>query len=298
MPRLLKLVAAAFVATLLAPAVPAIAKLNVVASFSIVADIVGRVGGDRIELIPLVGPGGDAHVFSPSPRDIAKVAAADLFVVNGLGFEGWIERIVEASGTKAKVVFAAERVPAVRSDPDQRGGIDPHAWQSAANVVLYVVTVERALCAADPAGCAEYASNAAAYSNELTALDAEVRRVIATIPAAKRKVITSHDAFGYFAATYGIEFLAPEGVSTESEATAADVAKLIRQIRKEAVTAVFVESISDKRLIERIGQDTGAAIGGTLYSDALSPAGGPAATYLDMMRHNARTLAAALAGGP
>ncbi len=154
------------------------------------------------------------------------------------------------------------------------------------------------MCAADPAGCAEYAGNAAAYSNELTALDAEVRRVIATIPAAKRKVITSHDAFGYFAATYGIEFLAPEGVSTESEATAADVAKLIRQIRKEAVTAVFVESISDKRLIERIGQDTGAAIGGTLYSDALSPAGGPAATYLDMMRHNARTLAAALGRWP
>ena len=272
-------------------------KLKVVASFSILGDFVRNVGGERIELTTLVGPDGDAHVYSPTPADGQRVAAAQVVVVNGRGFEGWIGRLVKASGTKADLVEAAKgastlTAPAARGH--RHGGADPHAWQSIANAKLYVANIRDALIAADPDGRQTYEANAAAYFGRLDELETQVEAAVARLPAERRRIITSHDAFAYFGQAYGIDVVAPQGVSTESEASAKDVARIIQQIRKERIGAVFVENISDPRLIRRIADETGAKIGERLYSDALSGPEGPAATYIDMMRHNIRALSAAL----
>jgi zinc/manganese transport system substrate-binding protein len=274
-------------------------KLKVVASFSILGDLVKNVGGDRVEVATLVGPNGNAHVYAPSPADAKKAADAKLVFVNGLGFEGWLERLVKASGTKAPIVVATkgvkprERVGERDHDHDH-GRADPHAWQSVANAKIYVTNIRDALVAADPAGKSIYDANADAYLAKLDALEHEVRDVIAKIPADRRKVITSHDAFGYFEGAYGIGFIAPQGVSTEAEASARDVAAIIAQIKKQKIAAVFLENVTDPRLVEQIARETGAKIGGTLYSDALTDDKGDATTYIDLIRHNVRQLAAAL----
>ena len=327
-------------AAALALATPAFAdeKLKVIATFSILGDIVANVGGDRVEVTTLVGPDGDAHVFQPSPADAEAVAGAQVIVANGLGFEGWMDRLVEASGTKATVITAAEGVTPIAFGEEEHGHeyaegeehdhdhghehaegeghdhdhakeeghdhahdhghahgeFDPHAWQSVTNVALYVGAIERGLAAADPEGAETYKANAAAYLAELDALDAEIRAAVAALPEDRRTVVTSHDAFGYFAADYGLTFVAPQGVSTEAEASAQDVAALITQIKDAGTTAVFVENIADRRLLDQIASETGATVGGTLYSDALSGPEGPAATYLTMMRHNLSQLTQAL----
>jgi zinc/manganese transport system substrate-binding protein len=287
-------------ALLLPPLAGAEAPLRVVASFSILGDLVHQVGGDRVVLTTLVGPGGDAHVFEPTPADARKLGEADVLVVNGLGFEGWIDRLVEASGFAGRKVVAAAAVKPRRTEVEHageeqdHGDIDPHAWQDPANVMRYVEQIRDGLIAADPAGAADYRGRAEASLAELQTLDADLRTTLGTIPPQRRKVVTSHDAFGYFGDAYGIAFLAPVGVNTEAEASAADVAALIRQIRAEDIPAVFVETIADPRLLEQIQRETGARLGGTLYSDALSPPEGPASTYLALMRHNAATFAAAL----
>jgi zinc/manganese transport system substrate-binding protein len=272
-------------------------KIKVVATFSILGDMVGQVGGDRIEVITLVGPDGDAHVYSPTPTDARKVADAKVMVTNGLKFDGWINRLVKSSGTKATVIEAAAGVSTKSERPERghtHGGIDPHAWQSVSNAKLYVATIRDALVSADPSGWSAYEANASAYLLRLDELEADVKAAIARIPADRRKIITSHDAFGYFEHAYGLDFIAPQGVSTEAEASAKAVARIIQQIKKERIAAVFFENISDSRLIERIAKETGAKIGERLYSDALSPPGGPAATYIEMMRHNIRAFSAAL----
>ncbi len=283
-------------------------RLAVVASFSILGDLVDRIGGERIEIRTLVGPDGDGHVYQPTPADAKAVAQADLVVVNGLGFEGWIDRLVEASGYGGPIVVAAAAVAPLATEEGEahdhdhahdhaghdHGPVDPHAWQSVPNVRLYVGAIAEGLSVADPEGAPTYAANLASYLAELDALDADVRAAVAALPAERRIVVTSHDAFGYFEREYGLRFVAPQGVSTEAEASAQDVAKLIEQIRAERIPAVFVETISDPRLLEQIRRETGAGIGGALYSDALSPADGPAPTYLAMMRHNLATLTAAL----
>jgi len=267
-------------------------KLKVVATFSILADFVKNVGGDRVDARTLVGPNGDAHVYQPSPSDAKTLADAKVVFVNGLGFEGWMERLIKASGSKAPVVTATKGVKPRKSD--DVGGADPHAWQSVANAKIYVANIRDGLSAADPAGKASYEASAAAYLAQLDALDAEVKAAIEKIPADRRRIITTHDAFGYFAAAYGVSFIAPQGVSTESEVSAKDVAKIITQIRKQRIPAVFLENVTDDRLLKRIGAESGARIGGTLYSDALTDGQGAAPTYLDMMRHNVRQLAQAL----
>ncbi|WP_026783792.1 metal ABC transporter substrate-binding protein [Pleomorphomonas koreensis] len=287
---------------------PALAadRLPVVASFSILGDMTARVGGDRVAVTTLVGPDGDAHVYEPTPDDVRAVAAARLLVVNGLGFEGWMDRLAGASGYTGPVVVAsrgvAPREIVEEEHADAEGhdhhGIDPHAWQDVANAVTYVRNIAAGLDAADPAGKATYDANAAAYVAELEALDAEVRAALATLPAERRKIITSHDAFGYFGAAYGLRLSAPEGISTEAEASAADVAALIRQIRADAVPAIFVENIKDRRLIDQIAAETDAVVGGELYTDALSDKDGPAPTYVEMIRYNVKTLAEALAPKP
>lgn len=272
-------------------------KLKVVATFSILGDFVKNVGGDRVHVSALVGPNSDAHVYQPTPSDAKTLADAKVVFVNGLGFEGWINRLVKASGAKAPVVVATKGVKPRKADNDHGHGhddADPHAWQSVANAKIYVANVRDGLIAADPGGKSAYDANASAYLARLDALDAEAKAAIAAIPEDRRKIITTHSAFGYFGAAYGIAFVAPQGVSTESEVSAKDVAKIITQIRKQKIPAVFLENVTDERLLKRIGAESGARVGGTLYSDALTDNTGPAPSYIDMMRHNVKQLAAAL----
>jgi len=269
-------------------------KVNVVATFSILADFVRNVGGDRVEVTALVGPGADAHVYTPSPSDAKKIAAAKLVVVNGLGLEGWLPRLVKSSGGTATTLVASSGITPLRPGGGHHAEADPHAWQSVANAKIYVGNIRDALMTADPDGAATYRSNAEQYLARLDALDREVREAVAQIPPERRKVISSHEAFGYFAAAYGIAFVAPQGVSTESEPSARDLATIIRQIRKQNIPAVFLENISDPRLVERIAAETGARIGGTLYSDSLTGEKGDAPTYIDMVRHNIRAVSSAL----
>jgi zinc/manganese transport system substrate-binding protein len=279
---------------LLLAATPAVSqdKIKVVASFSILGDLVKNVGGDRIEVATLVGPGGDVHVYSPSPADTRTLAAARLIVLNGLGFEGFIDRLVQASGTKAVIAIASAGVTPRRTG--EGGAVDPHAWQAVGNAEIYVRNIRDALIKVDPPGREAYEADAAAYLDRLDRLDRDVREAIATIPPARRKVITTHDAFGYFGAAYGIAFIAPVGASTESEASARDIARIIRQVRQDKVPALFLENVSDPRLLQRISAETGARIGGTLYADQLSGPDGPAPTYIDMIRHNVSEIVAAL----
>lgn len=274
-------------------------KLKVVATFSILADLVRNVGGERVEMKTLVGPNADAHVYSPTPTDAKAIADARLVFVNGLGYEGWITRLVQSAAGKAPIVVASKGVKPRRmgaAAQDHGHDADPHTWQSVGNAKIYVGNIRDALGAADPAGRDVYAANASAYLETLDALEQEIRGTVAKIPPAQRKIITTHDAFGYFQQAYGIAFVAPQGVSTESEASARDVAAIIRQVRQQKIPAVFLENVTDPRLVKRIAEETGAKIGGTLYSDALTDAGGPAPSYVALMRHNVKTLAAALGG--
>jgi zinc/manganese transport system substrate-binding protein len=267
------------------------APLKVVASFSIISDFVKNVGGDRVEVTTLVGPDGDVHVYTPTPSDVRKIADAKLLVINGLGLEGWLPRLLQAAGGKALIVTVTSGIAPLRLGFDA----DPHAWQSVANAEKYVANIRDALIAADPPDAQVFRQNAQIYLAKLAALDGEVRQAVDQIPQGRRKVISTHDAFGYFAARYGIEFIAPIGVSTEAEPSARDVARIVAQVKAEHIPAVFLERIGDPRLMRRISAETGAKVGGTLYSDSLSDEKGDSPTYIDMVRHNIRTLTSALA---
>ena len=327
----------------LAPAAPAAAQsgkpVPVVATFSILGDMVKRIGGEHVALTTLVGPDGDTHVYRPTPADARAVSEAKILVVNGLQFEGWLDRLIDASNFRGVRVVATHGIEPIAfedehdkhddhgkhaEDDDRKGhghaehdkhddhgkhdkhaeadhhdghdhgAFDPHAWQSLRNAAVYADNIAAALAEADPANAGAFRRNRAAYAAEIAALDSEIRKLVAGLPAASRTVVTSHDAFQYFGRDYGLTFLAPQGLSTESEASAKDVVRLIRQIRDRGIRAVFIENVADPRLLKRIADETGAAIGGTLYPGALSGPDGPAPTYLDMMRHNAMTLARAL----
>jgi zinc/manganese transport system substrate-binding protein len=266
-------------------------RVNVVASFSILGDFVKNVGGDRVDVTTLVGPNGDVHVYDPAPSDAKTIAGARLLVINGLGLEGWLPRLLQSSGGKAAIVTATRGIAPLKVGSDA----DPHAWQSVANAKIYVTNITDALVATDPADAEVFRANAQAYLTKLDALEREVREAVAKIPPSRRKVISTHDAFGYFAAAYGIEFIAPLGVSTESEASARDIAGIITEIKREKIPAVFLENISDPRLIRRISAETGARVGGTLYSDSLTGEKGEAPTYIELVRHNIKALTGALA---
>lgn len=286
------------------------APLKVVASFTVIADFAKNVGGDRVNITTIVGPDGDAHVYEPSPADAVAMAGADVVLVNGLHFEGFLQRLVDASATKAAIVTLTKGVTPIDFKPefadadaaegaDTGGGktvTDPHAFQSIANAKIYVKNIAEAFCAADAEGCDSYKANAAAYTTKLDALEGEVNAAIQSIPQAKRVVITSHDAFGYFEHEYGLTFLAPQGISTDSEPSAADVAKLVEQIKQDKAAAIFIENITNPRLIEQIAGETGIKVGGTLYSDALSGSDGPASTYIDMMHNNITQIKGAILG--
>ncbi|AZO24228.1 metal ABC transporter substrate-binding protein [Mesorhizobium sp. M1E.F.Ca.ET.045.02.1.1] len=283
------------------------APLKVVASFTVIADFAKNVGGgDRVNITTIVGPDGDAHVYEPSPADAVAMAKADVVLVNGLHFEGFLQRLVDASATKAAIVTLTKGVMPIDfkpefADADAAEGAgktvtDPHAFQSIANARIYVKNIADAFCAADSESCDSYKANAAAYTAKLDALEGEVKAAIQSIPEAKRVVITSHDAFGYFEHEYGLTFLAPQGISTDSEPSAADVAKLVEQIKQDKAAAIFIENITNPRLIEQIAGETGVKVGGTLYSDALSGSDGPASTYIDMMHNNITQIKGAILG--
>jgi zinc/manganese transport system substrate-binding protein len=275
---------------------PALAQpIDVVASFSILGDMVKTVGGERVNVTTIVGPNADTHVYEPKPADAQAVGKAKVFFVSGLGFEGWMDRLVQSTGYKGELVVASDGVQSRTMEEDGETITDPHAWQDLSNGLIYVDNIEKGLCAADAEGCDAYKANAEAYKAEIAALDAEVKAAIAAVPQDKRKVITTHDAFGYFGAAYGVAFLAPEGISTESEASAADVARLIDQVRAQKVTALFIENMSDPRLIRQIADETGVEVGGALYADALSEPGEGAGTYLDLVRHNVALIVPAMA---
>ena len=309
------LASGAMALSLLATSPAFAAPLKVVASFSIIGDFARNVGGDRVEITTIVGPDGDAHAYEPKPADAVAMAGADVVLVNGLHFEGFLQRLIEASATKAAIVeltrgltpiaFKAEFAEAddhadeaheQAHDGHGPGPTDPHAFQSVANAKIYVKNIADAFCAADTQGCVGYQTNAAAYDKKLDELDAEIREAIGSIPQNKRVVITSHDAFGYFEHQYGLTFLAPQGISTDAEPSAADVAKLVRQVRQDKAAAIFVENITNPKLIEQIAGETGIKVGGTLYSDALSKPDGPASTYIDMMRNNIARIKGAILG--
>lgn len=281
--------------------------LQVVASFSIIADMAQQVGAQRIHLKTLVQPGGDVHVYEPTPADAVALGAADVILANGLAFEAFLPRLVTASHAKAPITLVSNGVHALQTDHARHshsgnapshdkhghthhGKYDPHAWQSVPNAQRYVTNIAQAFCKVDTEGCDTYKKNAHAYNQKLHRLDQEIRDTIAKLPARQRTVITSHGAFNYFQEEYGITFLSAEGVSTETEASAADIARLIRQIKQGHAAAIFFESITNPRLIEQIARETDIQVGGTLYSDSLSGQQGPASTYLNMMRINLTTI--------
>ena len=268
--------------------------LNVVASFTILADVVKEVGGDHVQVKSLVGPNGDPHEFEPSPDDAKTLKAADLTFVSGDGLESWFEKLAKSAGYKGKPIVASAGIKTLKMEEDGKTVTDPHVWNSAANVVAWVSNIEKALIGADAEDTDDIKANAARYTKELQDLNAYAHSKIGAAPKDKRKILTSHDAFGYFGKEYGIALLSPLGVSTEKEASAADIAKLIDQIRKEKVKAYFIESSNDPRLVKQVADATGAEPGGELYVEALSDANGPAPTYAKMFHNNVDLIAAAI----
>jgi zinc/manganese transport system substrate-binding protein len=290
-----RFVAGLSAALFLAGMAPATARsLDVVASFSVLADVVSNVGGEHVRVTSLIPAGGDPHEFEPSPADAKALKAADVVFLSGLGLEGWMTRLASASGYEGKPVIVSEGISTREMDEDGERITDPHVWNAADNVLVWIENIEKALVAADPEDAAAINANAQAYAAKVRELDAYARTELGKLPREDRKILTSHDAFGYFGRAYGLELLAPLGLSTDAEASAKTIAALIRQIRKEKVKAYFFENSNDPRLVKQIGEATGAQPGGELYVESLSPKDGPAATYLAMFRFNTDQILTAL----
>jgi zinc/manganese transport system substrate-binding protein len=273
---------------LLVIALPASAqtRLTVVSTFSVLGDLVMEVGGDRIDATTIVGPDTDVHTYQPRPSDARRLAAAKVLVSNGLGFEGWLDRLAQAASFRGRHIVVSAGVEA---------RLDPHCWLDVGCARRYVSAIAAGFAAADPAGASFYRAHAAAYDRRLAALDTWIREEIAKIPPERRKAITGHDSFEYFARAYGVKVAAPRGYNTDSEPTARDVAALIREVRAEKIKALFVENLTNPALIDEIARDAGAHVGPRLYSDALSKPGGPAPTYEAMMRYDVMALVAGMA---
>jgi zinc/manganese transport system substrate-binding protein len=309
--RLGAAVAVSLCTALWALSVPALAagEVKAVATFSILGDLVQKVGGHRVSLTVLVGAGADSHVFNPSPSQARSVGQAQVLFSNGLGYETWLRRLIQSSQFKGRHAVLSQGIQPLKANPSgghahkhghahghDHGEFDPHAWQDASHVKRYVQNIALALCAVDASGCAEYRRNEQNYLAELEKLDREIREAWRAVPADQRKVITSHDAFGYYGQAYGVRFLAAQGSSTGADVSVQGVSRLVRQIKADNIKALFVESIADPRLIEQIGRETGVQPAGTLYSDSLTPPEGPAPDYLALMRHNTQALVRATKG--
>ena len=274
-------------------------KVSVVTTFSILGDLAQRVGGEHVEILTLVGPNGDAHVYQPGPRESAELATAGVLIANGLGFEPWLDRLVESSGFEGKLVIASEGVTPLAGAEEHEGehdhgGTDPHAFQDLTNAEIYVANIAQGLSEAAPAYAADFKRNADQLSAQIAALDAQLKADFATIPQERRRILTSHDAFRYFGRAYGIKFVSVQGVSTEAEASPEDLVKIVRQARDGHLSAIFLENMTDPRLAETVAQEAGIRMGGELYADALSDPSGPAPDYLSLVRYNAKQLLAAM----
>ena len=273
-------------------------RLPVIASFSIIADWLRMVGGDRVAVVSLVPADADAHVFRATPAHVRAVAAAKLIFVNGLGFEGWLQRLLTATGHHAPVIVLSEGVALLETQSGNFSGrptSDPHAWHSVPNAMIYIDNITAALCSTDPAGCRHYRERANTYTAELVDLDAQIRARFASVPPSRRTVIASHDAFGYLAREYSVRFLAAQGSSTGTESAAGHIADLITWAKQHR-TPMFLENVANPRLLQQIGRETGYEPAARLYSDALSGEDGPAGTYLELMRYNAEVLVSAMRG--
>jgi zinc/manganese transport system substrate-binding protein len=294
--RIIRPLGAAFLVLLYAAANAAAvsAPIRVVASFSILKDLAQEIGGADVAVTSLIGPDADAHTFEPRPEQAQLLSRARLFIVNGLGLEGWLLRLTGSAQYRGLVIVASEGITPITATEPGATASDPHAWQDPRNAILYAENIARALAAADPPHAEAYQDRLRDYEVRLEALDRRVREELAAIPAEKRRVITNHDAFAYYGKAYGVTFLAPEGISPESEPSAAAIAGLIRQIRRERIKALFIENISDPRLVEEIARETGSAPGPPLYSDALSGANGPASSYIKMLEYNTAALTAGM----
>lgn len=285
---------------------PALAedKPVAVATFSILADLTQRVAGDHAQVLTLVGPNGDAHVFEAGVKQSAELAQADLLIANGLGFEPWLQRLEDASGFKGTVIVASDGVTPLaaeehkseehEAEEDQHEGADPHAFQDLANTQIYVANIAKGLSEVAPVHAADFKANADELLAEIAALDRQLKADFAAIPPERRRVLTSHDAFRYFGRAYGIEFVSVQGLSTEAEPTADDLVRVVRQARDGQLSAIFLENMSDPRLAETVAQESGVQMGGELYADALSASTGPAPDYLSLVRYNAKQLLAAM----
>jgi len=246
--------------------------LNVMTSFSILGDITQQVGGTHVKVTSLVGPDGDPHTFEPTPQDSAALSKADVVVVNGLELEGWLDRLIKASGFHGTLIVASEGVKTHTMDEDGKSVVDPHAWNSAANGAIYAKNIMDGLIKSDPEDKAALTASGERYIAQLNQLDGWAKKRFSDIPAEKRIVLSSHDAFGYFSNQYHVRFLAPQGLSSESEASAADVAALIEQIKAQHVHTWFMENQLDPRLVKQIANATGAKAGGELYPESLTQA--------------------------
>ncbi|MCB1995132.1 MAG: zinc ABC transporter substrate-binding protein [Burkholderiaceae bacterium] len=296
--RLIALSAGVLLPAALQPALAAEPPLPVVASFSLLGDLVQQVGGERVQVSLLVGPDSDAHAVQPTPSMARQVAGAAVLFSNGLGFEGWMDRFLRAAAFRGRHVVVSDGLqPRAAADAHGHGhghDVDPHAWQDARLAQHYVARIAEGLCAADASHCAGYRECAAATTQRLQALHARIQAAWAAVPPVRRVVITTHEAFGYYGAAYGVKFLAAQGLSSAAEPTPRAIAELVRQIRASGTRALFLERAGDPRLMERLARETGAVIGGSLYADALSGPGGPAASYEALMDHNTRVLVQAL----
>jgi zinc/manganese transport system substrate-binding protein len=276
----------------LPPTVIAAESIPVTVSFSILADVVKAVGGERVQVTALVGPNQDAHVFEPKPSHAKTLQQSKLLVINGLDFEPWAKKLARSANFRGTTVVASQGITPLR--PNAGNGhhghhhhdVDPHAWQNPLNVIQYTRNIATALSTLDPSGRSHYERNAKAYQQQLQDFDQWAQTEFTAIPVAQRKVITSHDAFTYLAARYQVQFISAHGTSTAAQPSAKHVAQLIRQIQREKIKTIFVENMSNPKLMQQISQDTGAKVGAKLYSDALSGPDESGATYLHMMRHN------------
>lgn len=271
---------------------PAEARLRVVATFSIIADITRQIGGGSIDLVTLVGPDQDVHAFEPAGDDLRAVAGAGIVVANGLGMEPWLERLLGSSGFGGRLVVASHGITPM---PVSGGvGDNPHAFQDPVLVQSYIDNIAAGLSEADPENAAAFSGNAARLKQQFAELDAELRAAMGALPAGRKRILTTHDAFAYFGRAYGLQFIAIEGVGEAAEPSAQDLARIIGQVGAGDISAVFLENMNDPRFVENLASDTGIRVGGTLYSDALSKSGGPAADLLSLFRHNERELLQAL----
>jgi ABC-type Zn uptake system ZnuABC Zn-binding protein ZnuA len=293
---------------------PAGGPLQVVASFSILGDLVRRVGGDAVQVTTLIGPGVDAHTYDPAPADLVVLSEAEIVFENGLGFEPWLDGFYASAQPPGERIVVSEGITPREAGEHQEEGdedaaegeaarehgeFDPHVWHDVANAIVMVENIRDALVAADPARAELYEANAAAYIAELEALDAAIREQVATLPEERRKLVTSHDTFGYFADAYGFEVLGTGfgSLSTEvGDPSARDIALLIEAIEAAGVPAIFAENVANPDLMASIAAEAGVALAPSLYTDALGPEGSPGETYVGMMQSNVSTIVEALQG--